>query len=144
MSCVRCGQAERPLIVYVPQASRAVRRGERPDNPLRPMGITECFDRTRCPYYVEREKRRREHARERAAARRPNLRPAVFERDGGVCVDCGQVHPEWEADHQLALTFGGPHELANMATRCPVDHRSKTAQEARLRSRRYRNGERIR
>jgi 5-methylcytosine-specific restriction endonuclease McrA len=124
------------MVVIVPRASEAVRRGERPDNPLRKRGVSECLDRRACPWYVERERARREKARERAAARRPNLRWRVFERDRGVCVDCGERHEEWDADHVVPLADDGAHVLENMATRCRVDHRSKTAQENRLRARR--------
>lgn len=124
--------------MLVPGASRAVRAGERRDNPLRKRGVAECLVRRWCPFYVQRELRRRERARERAALRRPSLRAATFERDGGVCVDCGEAHPEWDVDHVVPLADGGEHSMRNIATRCRVDHRSKTAQENRLRARRVR------
>lgn len=126
------------VIVLVPRASDAVRRGERPDNPLRKRGVSECLVRSECPWHVEREAQRREKRRAAAARRRPNLRRLVFERDRGVCVDCGQVHAEWDADHALALEDGGEHSLSNVVTRCRVDHREKTAQENRARARRVR------
>jgi 5-methylcytosine-specific restriction endonuclease McrA len=124
--------------VRVPGASRAARRGERADNPLRLRGVVECLDRRGCVWQVARETQRTARRRRAAAARRPNLRAAVFERDSGVCVDCGERHPGWQADHVMPLRDGGRHAMINMATRCPADHRSKTAREARERSRRVR------
>lgn len=136
--CSRCGCSPRLVLVRVPGASRAVREGRRCDNPLRLRGVSECLVRRCCLWHVSREAQRRERQRRAAAARRPNLRGAVFERDGGRCVDCGERHDDWQADHVFPLRDGGRHELINMATRCPADHRSKTAQEARSRSRRVR------
>jgi 5-methylcytosine-specific restriction endonuclease McrA len=126
------------VVVLVPRASEAVRAGLRADNPLRRRGVAECLIRSECPWYVERERARRERRRAAAARRRPNLRRRVLERDGGRCVDCGEVHAKWDADHALALEDGGEHSLANLVTRCRVDHRSKTAQENRARARRVR------
>ena len=126
------------MIVIVPRASSAVRAGLRPDNPLRKRGVSECLIRSECPWHIEREAERREKRRAAAARRRPNLRAAVAERDGGLCVDCGEVHELWDADHALPLEDGGEHSLSNLVTRCRVDHRSKTAQENRRRARRKR------
>lgn len=129
------------MIVIVPRASSAVRLGLRPDNPLRNRGVSECLFKSECPWHIEREAERRAKAQARAARRRPDLRPLVAARDGGRCVDCGQVHEEWDADHAVPLEDGGAHALANVVTRCRVDHRSKTAQENRARARRRRFGE---
>lgn len=126
------------VIVLVPRASVAVREGRRRDNPLRRRGVSECLVRSECPWQVERAELRRARAAARAAARRPNLRWVVFERDGGRCVDCGEVHEAWDADHVEPLVDGGEHALVNLATRCVRDHRAKTARENRARARRVR------
>ena len=58
------------------------------------------------------------------------LRKRVFERDGGICVDCGRFDPLWQHDHDLAIWNGGPDTLENSVTRCRRHHLDKTIKEA--------------
>ena len=62
------------------------------------------------------------------------LRKRVFERDGGICVDCGRFDPKWEHDHDLALWNGGPDTLENSVTRCRNCHLRKTVGETPVRA----------
>ena len=62
------------------------------------------------------------------------LRKLVFERDAGICIDCGKYDPKWEADHDVALWSGGRDTLANLVTRCRHHHLSKTVSEAPVRA----------
>lgn len=62
------------------------------------------------------------------------LRKKVFERDQGICVDCGRYDSKWEHDHDLALWNGGPDTLENSVTRCRQCHKRKTIGEAPVRA----------
>ena len=62
------------------------------------------------------------------------LRKRVFERDGGVCADCGRYDPKWEHDHELPLWNGGRDTLENSKTRCRTCHLKKTVGETPVRA----------
>jgi len=87
----------------------------------------------------ERERRKRrqlERARAQLArdgARRPvrapvprALRQAVFERDGGRCVDCASAF-DLQYDHAIPVVLGGATSLANLELRCGECNRRKGA-----------------
>lgn len=71
------------------------------------------------------------------------LRKKVFERDGGICIDCGRYDPKWEHDHDLAIWSGGPDTLENSVTRCRAHHLQKTIGEAPVRAKTDRLRERM-
>jgi len=74
-----------------------------------------------------------------------NGRDLVQKRGDPCCVDCGEaevwvvndaydeggywLEGDWEADHDIALEDGGPHEQTNIVRRCCECHRRKTARE---------------
>jgi len=62
------------------------------------------------------------------------LRKRVFERDGGLCRDCGRFDPKWEHDHDVPLWSGGKDDLDNSVTRCRRCHVRKTIGEAPVRA----------
>lgn len=66
--------------------------------------------------------------------RNAKLRAQVWERDQGVCLDCGKFHPKWQAEHTVPLWSGGKDDLSNIVTRCPPCHKPKTAREAKERA----------
>jgi 5-methylcytosine-specific restriction endonuclease McrA len=66
--------------------------------------------------------------------RNRKLREQVWERDQGVCCDCGRFHSKWEAEHTVPLWSGGKDDLSNVVTRCPPCHKPKTAREAKDRA----------
>lgn len=58
------------------------------------------------------------------------LRKKVYDRDQGVCCDCGRFDPRWEHDHDIPLWQGGKDTLENSKTRCRACHKRKTVSEA--------------
>jgi len=69
------------------------------------------------------------------------------DHDGVIaCVDCGtvcedhdrRVYEHWEADHEIPLIDGGPHDLDNLRSRCVPCHGRKTSREAAERAARRR------
>jgi 5-methylcytosine-specific restriction endonuclease McrA len=61
-------------------------------------------------------------------------RREVFERDGGACIDCGEVTDSWHADHvpdrkELAKRGLSPFDIAFIVTRCHPCHSSKTMRD---------------
>ena len=58
------------------------------------------------------------------------LRKKVYDRDQGVCCDCGRFDPRWEHDHDIPLWQGGKDTLENSKTRCRRCHKTKTISEA--------------
>lgn len=62
------------------------------------------------------------------------LRKRVFERDGGICCDCGHFDPKWEHDHAVPLWSGGKDDLENSVTRCRRCHLRKTVGETPVRA----------
>jgi 5-methylcytosine-specific restriction endonuclease McrA len=61
--------------------------------------------------------------------RNPGLRKKVWERDQGVCIDCGRFSAKWEHDHAIPLHNGGADTLENSVTRCKSCHRRKSNNE---------------
>lgn len=51
----------------------------------------------------------------------------LFQRDGHVCLWCGQKFPasRLTADHIVARALGGKHEWQNLATSCERDNQAK-------------------
>lgn len=67
----------------------------------------------------EGAERRREIDRRRKHNNWPELRSAVFKRDGYVCVYCGiDVSAAPQCDHIIPISRGGPNEIDNLATSC--------------------------
>jgi 5-methylcytosine-specific restriction endonuclease McrA len=62
------------------------------------------------------------------------LRKRVFERDGGICADCGRYDAKWEHDHDVPLWSGGRDDLDNSVTRCRACHLKKTTGETPVRA----------
>jgi|SRR6185437_10245667 len=62
------------------------------------------------------------------------LRAKVFERDEGICIDCGKYDPKWEHDHDVPLWSGGRDTLENSVTRCRHCHLRKTVGETPVRA----------
>lgn len=62
------------------------------------------------------------------------LRAKVFDRDQGICCDCGRYDPKWEHDHEIPLWNGGRDTLENSKTRCRTCHLSKTVGETPVRA----------
>lgn len=56
-----------------------------------------------------------------------SMRSLVAERDGGVCVYCGDKNGPFEFDHKLPWSRGGRHELENLVFSCKSCNRSKGA-----------------
>lgn len=69
----------------------------------------------------------------RAGARREpiprEIRLAVFERDGGRCVDCGATF-ELQFDHVIPVALGGASTAANLQVLCGPCNRRKGASVA--------------
>lgn len=84
------------------------------------------------PSVDPRVARKRERDRDRMAAYRahptpwPELRLAVFERDGWTCVYCGSID-DLHCDHVQPLSAGGLHDQSNLATACHSCNLSKGA-----------------
>ena len=74
--------------------------------------------------------------------RKKGLRSKVFERDRGVCVDCGRFSVKWQCDHQTALHIGGSDTLDNAVTRCQTCHRRKSNGELTIKAKMDRLAER--
>lgn len=70
--------------------------------------------------------RRRAADRERKKLT-PELRSAVLERDGYVCVYCGDTPDEFHIDHVIPVSRGGMTEFENLAASCPCCNLSKHA-----------------
>lgn len=74
----------------------------------------------------------------RASRLPPSLRLRVFDRDGGVCVLCGQAVRRFaryrgdmsvgEVDHVVAVSRGGQNEPANLRLLCLSCNRGKSNQ----------------
>ena len=54
------------------------------------------------------------------------MRQAVFERDGGRCVDCGERF-DLQYDHVIPIALGGASTAANLQLLCGDCNRRKGA-----------------
>lgn len=87
------------------------------------------------PQAAERMRRyRQEHPRV-SGGKWERTREAIYERDGGICADCGQYTDDWNADHEPdrgELTRRGIsiYDLAHIFTRCHSCHAKKTRRQA--------------
>ena len=66
--------------------------------------------------------------------RNTGLRAKVWERDQGVCANCGRFSAKWQHDHILSLAMGGADTLENSRTLCKSCHRGKTGPETTARA----------
>lgn len=79
--------------------------------------------------------RRREKDRERKrqlGQKWHDLRLAVIERDGCVCLYCGEETQDIHVDHIFPLSRGGPSELSNLTVacaKCNISKKDKTVGE---------------
>jgi 5-methylcytosine-specific restriction protein A len=67
----------------------------------------------------------------------PHVRARIFEREGGRCwLSKRKIRPgeRWELDHKLALCNGGEHRESNLAPALYDFHKSKTAEDVRMRA----------
>lgn len=75
------------------------------------------------------------------AAIPPRVRLRIFERMGGIChlsgrkINAGEA---WDLDHIVALINGGAHRESNLAPALRSEHRKKTAQDLKQKSKDYR------
>ena len=54
-----------------------------------------------------------------------DLHAAAYERDGGLCVECGKwVEPDTPAHHIIKKSHGGEDTLENLQMLC-MEHHSK-------------------
>lgn len=58
--------------------------------------------------------------------RNSGLRRKVFERDQGICAECGRYSAKWEHDHIVPLHLGGADTLENARTLCRACHKRKS------------------
>ncbi len=61
-------------------------------------------------------------------------RRRVFERDKGICQECGQAVTTFECDHIYPRASGGDDSLENLRTLCKPCHIKATSNYAGLRS----------
>lgn len=71
-------------------------------------------------------KPRAPHVERPAIVRNAGLRRKVWERDQGVCAECGRYSAHWEHDHVIPLHLGGADTLENSRTVCKSCHKRKS------------------
>lgn len=55
------------------------------------------------------------------------IRTELFKRDRGICINCGNYDPYWQADHIIPVSKGGGGTgLENFQTLCIECHKLKT------------------
>jgi 5-methylcytosine-specific restriction endonuclease McrA len=62
--------------------------------------------------------------------RNPRLRRLVWDRDQGICGNCGRYDKKWIHEHLNPLWRGGADTLENSGTRCRRCAMEKTSAEA--------------
>lgn len=63
--------------------------------------------------------------RTKATSIPPDVKRAVYSRDGGACVLCGRhAYPGWACAHYIARSHGGLGIEKNILTLCPDCHRA--------------------
>jgi len=71
----------------------------------------------------------------------PKVRARVFEAHGGRCHRSGRkiaAGERWECDHVIALINGGENRESNLAPILTQQHRQKTAEDVKLKSKVHR------
>lgn len=59
------------------------------------------------------------------------IREALFNKDQGMCCECGVYSDNWQADHIIPVALGGGGcTIDNFQTLCPKCHSEKTASQA--------------
>ena len=61
------------------------------------------------------------------------VREAVWERDGGACVECGATS-DLQLEHEKPLWMGGDNSIENLRLMCAACHRPKTDAESGVRA----------
>lgn len=87
------------------------------------------------PTSADRIRRFRENNPEVKKGQWEEARAAVFERDQGICLDCGEFNESWHADHDpnrktLADLGLSIYDLDYIRTLCPSCHAKKTRRDA--------------
>jgi hypothetical protein len=85
---------------------------------------TRNLDRARTLLNVEEGREQRTRNQRQPIPR--DIRRAVFERDGGSCVDCGSNF-DLQYDHVIPVALGGATSLSNLQLLCGDCNRSKGA-----------------
>jgi len=67
----------------------------------------------------------RRRARKNGATIGPVDEAAIYERDGYMCIYCGETHRKLTIDHIEALSNGGPHLEDNLLVACGRCNSSK-------------------
>lgn len=87
------------------------------------------------PTAADRMRRLRERAPQPRGGQWERTRSELFERDKGICIDCGQFDEGWNADHEphredLISQGISIYDAAYIVTRCHSCHARKTRHEA--------------
>lgn len=61
------------------------------------------------------------------------VREAVWERDGGACVECGATS-DLQLEHEKPLWMGGDNSVENLRLMCTACHQPKTSEESGVRA----------
>jgi 5-methylcytosine-specific restriction endonuclease McrA len=84
---------------------------------------TKHLDRARTLLNVEEGRQQRPRNQRQAIPR--EVRRAVFERDGGNCVDCGSNF-DLQYDHVIPVALGGATSFVNLQLLCGDCNRTKS------------------